>query len=128
MASIVSSIDSSGCALSTTLSPSALGDAPDGAGELITRVGGGAGGYAPGPLIENQMRKLSTVEVKHFLHQINGAHFWELPTEEKKKSTFVEIDGAQWILEGIQDADAHIVDRWSPKKGEYRTLRWFLKF
>lgn len=99
--------------------------APDGTGELTTRVGGGAGGYAPGPLIENQMRKLSTVEVKHFLHQINGAHFWELPTEEKKESTYVEIDGAQWILEGIQDGNYHIVDRWSPKKGEYRALCWF---
>ena len=99
--------------------------APDGTGELITKVGGGVGGYAPGPLIENQMKKLSTIEVKYLLDQINGAHFWELPTKEKKKNTYIEIDGAQWILEGIQDGNYHIVDRWSPKKDAYRALCWF---
>ncbi|MHB8486734.1 MAG: hypothetical protein ACYDCM_13555 [Candidatus Acidiferrales bacterium] len=99
--------------------------APDGTGELITKVGGGAGGYAPGPLIENQMKKLSTIEVKYLLDQVNGAHFWELPTEEKKRNTHIEFDGAQWIFEGIQDGNYHIVDRWSPKEGAYHALCWF---
>jgi len=97
--------------------------APNGTGEIITKVGSGAGGYAPGPLIENQMKKLSTVEVKYLLEQINGAHFWELPTEQKRAS--LGMDGARWILEGIQDGNYHIVDRWSPTKDEYRALCWF---
>ncbi|MHB8539703.1 MAG: hypothetical protein ACYDCD_01990 [Candidatus Acidiferrales bacterium] len=97
--------------------------APDGTAELITKVSGGAGGYAPGPLIESQTKRLSAIDVKDLLEQMNSANFWELPTEEKRAS--FGIDGARWILEGIQDGNYHVVDRWSPTKGEYRTLCGF---
>lgn len=100
--------------------------APDGTAVVITKVSSGAAGYDPGRLIENHTEKLSAIEVKHLLDQMNSAHFWELPTEEKKKNPSIEIDGAQWILEGIQDGNYHIVDRWSPpKNGAYRALCWF---
>lgn len=97
--------------------------APDGTGELITRVGGGAGGYDPGRLIENQTEKLSAIQVKDLIEQVRSAKFWELPTEEKRAS--FGFDGARWILEGIQDGNYHIVDRWSPKNGAYHALCWF---
>ncbi|HEV2224437.1 MAG TPA: hypothetical protein VGR84_15700 [Candidatus Acidoferrales bacterium] len=98
--------------------------APDGAGELITKVSSGAGGYAPGRLIENQTEKLSAIQVKDLIEQVRSAKFWELPTEEKRAS--FGFDGARWILEGIQNGNYHVVDRWSPTKGEYRALCWFL--
>jgi len=99
--------------------------APDGTAELIMKMSGGAGGYGPGPLIENQTKKLSATEVTDLLEQVNNANFWKLSTQEKRSSLSFEMDGAQWILEGVQDGNYHIVDRWSPTKGAYRALCLF---
>lgn len=97
--------------------------ASDGTAEVATKVSSGAGGYDPGRLIEKQTEKLSAIQVKDLIEQVRSAKFWELPTEEKRAS--FGIDGARWILEGIQDGNYHIVDRWSPKNGAYRALCWF---
>ncbi|HEV2305346.1 MAG TPA: hypothetical protein VGR93_07505 [Candidatus Acidoferrales bacterium] len=97
--------------------------APDGTADLITKVSGGAGGYGPGPLIENQTKRLSAIEVRELAEQVNNANFWKLPTEEKQTS--FGMDGAQWILEGVKDGNYHLVDRWSPKSGTYRAVCLF---
>jgi len=45
-----------------------------------------------------------------FLNRINEAQFWSMPAESSHRG----FDGAEWILEGVQDGQYHIVTRWCP--------------
>ena len=38
-----------------------------------------------------------------------------MPDGDEKE---VHLDGAQWILEGVRNGKYHVVDRWSPEKGD----------
>src|SRR5260370_19702425 len=61
--------------------------------------------------------QLSTVpedRVSDFLKHLNRAHFWEMPTESQHR----DFDGAEWILEGVQDGKYHIAGRWCPNLSE----------
>ena len=62
--------------------------------------------------------QLSTVpedRVSDFLKHLNRAHFWEMPTESKHRG----FDGAEWIMEGVQDGRYHIAVRWCPNLYEH---------
>jgi len=48
--------------------------------------------------------------VADFLRHLNRAQFWEMPTESQHRG----FDGAEWILEGVQDGKYHIAVRWCP--------------
>lgn len=96
--------------------------APDRPAEIIVKMTSGAGGYAPGQLIENQTEKLSPIQVKNLLGLVNKATFWKLPTEDRNPGA---RDGAEWILEGVRQGNYHLVDRWTPTKGTYHDLCWF---
>lgn len=96
--------------------------ASDGTAEVVTKVSSGAGGYDPGRLIENQTKKLSALRVKNLLEQVKSANFWKLPTEDNNAPR--GDDGAEWILEGIQQGRYHVVERWTPSKGTYHDLCW----
>jgi len=57
--------------------------------------------------------QLSTIpedRVSDFLKHLNRAHFWEMPTESQHRG----FDGAEWIMEGVQDGRYHIAVRWCP--------------
>lgn len=56
------------------------------------------------------------------LYQLENENFWELPT---KKET-LGFDGAQWVIEGLQDGKYHLVDRWTPESGSIRKIGLFL--
>ena len=103
----------------------------DGTSLLTTKVSDGKGGYKPGKLIVNRKRKLTKEKTSWFLDRIKELGFWDLPTYEKQaeetgpngeKTVTVNLDGAQWILEGIKDKKYHVVDRWSPENGAVHTL------
>ena len=57
-----------------------------------------------------------------FLELLKKAEFWTLPTEV---SSF-GLDGAQWIMEGLQNGTYDVVDRFSPQKGDYVNLCFYL--
>jgi len=97
--------------------------APDGTAEIAIKVTSGSGGYALGRLIENQTKKLSAIKVKDLLERVKSANFWKLPTEDKNARR--GLDGAEWILEGVQQGNYHVVVRWTPTKGSYHDLCWF---
>jgi hypothetical protein len=62
--------------------------------------------------------KLATVpadRVSDFLGRLDGAHFWEMPTESQHRG----VDGAEWIMEGLQDGRYHIAVRWCPNLYEH---------
>lgn len=59
----------------------------------------------------------SQTGVARFLERLDQAHFWEMPVQSSVRG----FDGAEWILEGVQDGKYHIVTRWCPgddKKGD----------
>jgi hypothetical protein len=58
-----------------------------------------------------QPTSVSADEVSEFLNRINRAHFWDLSTEESQQPG---LDGAEWILEGVQNGRYHVVVRWCP--------------
>lgn len=95
---------------------------PDGSSLLTTKISSGQGGYEPGRLIRNSIRKLSKEQTERFLARIEELQFWSLPTKEAEEPNVINLDGAEWVLEGTKDGDYHLVDRWSPDKGAVHAL------
>jgi hypothetical protein len=55
---------------------------------------------------------ISPQQVADFTAALNRIQFWQLPIEISQLGN----DGAEWILEGVQDGRYHIVHRWCPGK------------
>jgi hypothetical protein len=94
----------------------------DGTGDLVTKVGGGQGGYPPGKLIENRTQRISKQQTQWFLDEVKEVKYWDLPTREEQHPNEVSVDGAQWVVEAARNGTYKVVDRWSPDKGPIRTL------
>jgi hypothetical protein len=90
---------------------------------LFSKELDGAGGYEPGKILQINNRSLSEDKWCEFINLIEKAEFWKLPTYQTEE---MGNDGAQWILEGVKDNRYHIVDRWTPGKGNYREVGLFL--
>jgi hypothetical protein len=65
----------------------------------------------------SEARELSQLDVAipqdqlaRFFTRLDQAHFWGMPTESSRGGK----DGAEWILEGVQNGKYHIVVRWCP--------------
>ncbi len=95
---------------------------PAGNSLLTTKISSGQGGYEPGRLIRNSTQKLSKQQTAWFLARIEELQFWSLPTKEAEEPNVINLDGAEWVLEGTKDGDYHLVDRWSPDKGAVHAL------
>ena len=95
---------------------------PDGSGLLTTKVTSGKGGYDPGKLIVNRTKKISKDVVDAFVAHVEEEQYWSLPTRETHDPNVVNLDGAQWVLEGVRNGTYKVVDRWSPKDGPIRDL------
>jgi hypothetical protein len=94
---------------------------PDGSSVLFYKVCNGTGGYGPGKLARTKtlhIAKPMTDDMADFLRE---AGFWDLPPIEQVAPDVVRVDGAQWILEGVENGRYHVVDRWSPD-GIYKEL------
>ena len=98
---------------------------PDGTSALTTKIASGAGGYAPGTLIQDSARSLTQAETKAFLTKVDLAGFWKAPNPiNDQRGT----DGSQWVIEGVKDGKYHVVDRWSPGTGVAHDLGIMLAF
>jgi hypothetical protein len=92
---------------------------------LSLKIAGGAAGFHPAALIEDETLHLYDANVQRFLSQVESLGFWKAPNPvDDQKGT----DGSQWIIEGVKDGKYHIVDRWSPTSGLARELGWQLVF
>ena len=109
----------------------------DGTGVLTTKAASGQGGYKPGRLVTNKTRALTKEETTSFLVRTDEQGFWSLPVYEMPRkgvgpngepTVEIGLDGAQWILEGVNDGQYHVADRWSPKNGPVRTLGIMMLF
>lgn len=83
----------------------------------------GAGGYAPGKLIIDKSKKLSQNEWETFLKMLKDIDYWNLPTNEPD---VMGCDGAQWILEGVNNGEYHVVDRWTPRNTDFSEVCMYL--
>jgi hypothetical protein len=75
----------------------------------------GKGGYEPGILITNRKKRISEREWLNFKKLIKKTDFWNM---DYAKGIFGN-DGSQWILEGANSTDYRVVDRWSPRNGDF---------
>lgn len=57
-------------------------------------------------------RTITPQQVVGFAATLDSIQFWQLPTELPQMGE----DGADWILEGVQNGQYHIVLRWCPTK------------
>jgi hypothetical protein len=87
----------------------------DGTGSIIGKTTSGKGGYEPGILSQNSSLEVSKPQTQQFLNLLQNMGFWNLPTER----TVNGLDGAMWILERVQAANYHVLNRWSPKSDDY---------
>jgi hypothetical protein len=94
----------------------------DGTGTLTGKMTNGKGGYAAGNLTLNDTHELTKAQVAEFLGLLRKAAFWSAPSEDGPEGN----DGAQWILEGVENGRYHIVDRWSPEKSDFEQLCLFM--
>jgi len=90
----------------------------DGIGRLAEIEMTGRGGFAPGVVAKKRTFEVSKEEVAHFQSLIKAITYWAMPTEAGQAG----LDGAQWILEGVQSGQYHVVVRWSPAAGPYREV------
>lgn len=84
--------------------------------KIFTKELDGAGGYQPGKPFRSGEFEIYENEWNEFLALLDKADFWKMSSENEDLGP----DGAQWILEGVKESRYHVVDRWSPRKGEYR--------
>lgn len=84
---------------------------------LIVTETDGRGGDEPGPPRRRFARVISTEEWKVFESALAEAAFWKLPTLPQSQEIEVAFDGADWVVEGVQDGRYHIVSRHGPEGG-----------
>jgi hypothetical protein len=82
---------------------------PGGTATVVTRVGKGAGGYAPKGLLSDQSAELSSEKVQALKNAVALSKFWGLPTEPNRQSG---TDGTEWLFEAAESGRYHVVDRW----------------
>ncbi len=75
----------------------------------------GTGGHAPGQIVKRTQRALSPAEESKFTAKLNDVGFWEMRRDRDRFGS----DGAQWILEGVDNGQYQVVQRWSPGPGAY---------
>ncbi len=89
-----------------------------GKGKVIIKMTDGAGGYAPGNLKRNDTLQLDEKTIKTIKIKFDKISFWTLATHNDDDGK----DGAEWILEVRNKDKYHMVKRWSPESGDFRSF------
>jgi hypothetical protein len=92
---------------------------PDGTGMVVSKIIGGAGGYKPEKVIKEFSAAVTASQIQKMFDLIQKANFWTLRSTEEDVSG---VDGAQWVIEGLQGGKYLVVDRWSPRDNAYSRL------
>jgi|GEM_PF-4938689 len=86
---------------------------PDGSGEITTNIASSSQAE-----VKRSTNRVQPAEVDRFLQLINKAEFWSTPSVETNdkqdgRKPYV-MDGAFWMLEGVQNGEFHYVYRRNP--------------
>ena len=76
----------------------------------------GAGGYEPGKLVINKTKTIDKKTWDTFQDILSKTDYWNFKTNEVE---VLGTDGSQWILEGTDMNNYHVVDRWTPSGGKF---------
>lgn len=82
----------------------------------------GMGGYNPGDIIINKNKKLTKSQWNSFKCRFQKLNFWEAPIGIRS----IGLDGAEWILEGVNQSQYKVLSKWSVGKGNYRNACMYL--
>ena len=83
---------------------------------MTTKQLDGKGGYGMGQLALEQTRPVKEEEWFGFKRLLSQAAYWDLPSADDGPQP---EDGAEWVIEGVQNRRRHDVHRRSPSK-EFR--------
>jgi hypothetical protein len=87
---------------------------PDGTGRIRFR----ARDLRQLKLTTDKSSTLDAQKITEFLAVLDRAEFWKMPADSSRRG----IDGAEWILEGVQNGTHHVVQRWCPENTPFRQL------
>jgi hypothetical protein len=87
---------------------------PNGSGRINARMTSGRGGYEPGGIRRYSTSWLRKGLTQEFLAALEAAHFWDLPTVKDVG----QLDGAEWIFEGVRNGQYRVIDRRAPADGD----------
>lgn len=69
----------------------------------------------------------SSQQATDFANTLNRVQFWEQPTNATQAG--YNLDGAEFVLEGVRDGRYHIVVRWCPGNSAFgEAVRGLLRF
>lgn len=74
-------------------------------------------------LLVDQTRTLKDEEWITFVKLVEESCFWTVPTTTNGP---IAMDGAWWVLEGVQQGYYHVATRQSPDSGSYRELGLYM--
>lgn len=77
----------------------------------------GTGGYEPGKILQTDDVVIHSDQWCRLMTLLDKAKFWEQSTSSDSS---LGRDGAQWVLEGVNDERYHIIHRWSPTDDSFR--------
>jgi hypothetical protein len=75
-------------------------------------------GSEPGGIRRYSTSWLRKARTGEWLRTFDASGFWDQPPSLPLPASVVQVDGAQWVLEGIRKGQYHVVDRWSPPSGD----------
>jgi hypothetical protein len=70
------------------------------------------------PLLKNKATKLETVAWNSLTELLNQASFWKMFPVDSTRG----FDGSHYILETHSENGYYVVDRWSPKAGDFKKI------
>ena len=87
--------------------------------KLFSKMTNGAGGYEPGQIIWDTAFDIRTAQLDTLKSLVDKADFWNSPTEVYDDG----LDGAEWILEAVNNDKYHWVSRWSPSASRHTNFK-----
>jgi len=85
---------------------------------LIAKQLSGAGGYAPGTVNRQLDRPLSSREARALEAALRRTNIFHVPLT----CDLGGVDGAEWLVEGVDRTGYHFTKDWSPRHGGVREI------
>jgi hypothetical protein len=94
----------------------------DGQAKITAMLLSGAGGYEPGQITKKLNRVLSATEWKKLKNLVAQSAL----ASEPAVGCDMGMDGAQWILEVVENGEYSFYERWSPTTGNIRNVGLYM--
>jgi hypothetical protein len=91
-------------------------------GHVLAKELSGAGGYDPGSVARRLDRMLTADEIGMLDALLTRTQV----LAQSPSDCTLGLDGAEWIVEGVDEQGYHFVDRWSPDSGPVREFGEFM--